>query len=284
MLSADANPATGEVVVAAVGELQLEIVVDRLKREFHVEAGVGRPLVAYRETVTRQADGEGRLARQTEGHGEYAHVKVHLYPGAPGSGYVFANEIRGDAIPPEFIKPVDDGIREALARGVLAGYPVEDVRLVLYDGACHNGESSEFAFRVAGSMAFDDAARKARAVLIEPVMRVEVMTPTECVGDVFGDLSRRRGQIESHDDCDGVRRVVAQVPLSEMFGYAADLRSRTRGRATFVMQFARYQPCDPPDHQENGGDSLVGVPRQPSPTGRDSTTALPEPTDDPLRE
>src|SRR5206468_12529629 len=218
--------------------------VGRLRREFNGEASVGRPLVAYKETLTRQADGEGRLARQAGGCGQYAHVKVHLYPGEPGSGYVFANEIIGGAIPQEFIKPIDEGIKEALARGVLAGYQVDDVRLVLYDGSYHDSDSSELTFKIAGSMAFNDAAKKAKPVLIEPVMRVEVMAPSDCMGDVIGNLSSRRGQIQSQDDCDGIKRVDARVPLSQMFGYAADLRSRTRGRGTFAMQFACYQPCE----------------------------------------
>ena len=283
-MSANTDPATGEVVIAGMGELHLEIIVDRLKREFNVEASVGRPLVAYKETLTRQADGEGRLARQAGGRGQYAHVKVHLYPGEPGSGYVFANEIIGAAIPQEFIKPIEEGIKEALARGVLAGYPVDDVRLVLYDGSYHDSDSSELTFKIAGSMAFNDAAKKAKPVLIEPVMRVEVMAPSDCMGDVIGNLSSRRGQIQSQDDCDGIKRVDARVPLSQMFGYAADLRSRTRGRGTFAMQFACYQPCEPAENQDTGDDSMVGAPRKPMPTLLDSSVALPEPIEDDRRE
>jgi elongation factor G len=281
-MSANTDPATGEVVIAGMGELHLEIIVDRLKREFNVEASVGRPMVAYKETVTRQADGEGRLARQTGGRGQYAHVKVHLYPGEPGSGYVFANEMIGGAIPEEFIKPIDDGIKQALA--VLAGYPVDDVRLVLYDGSYHESDSSELTFKIAGSMAFNDAAKKATPILIEPVMRVEVMAPTEYIGDVIGNLLSRRGQIQSQDDCTGSRRVDARVPLSQMFGYAADLRSCTRGRGTFAMQFAGYQACDPGDNQDPGDGSMVGAPRKPLPTLLDSSVALPEPIDDDRRE
>ena len=283
-MSANTDRTTGEVVIAGMGELHLEIMVDRLKREFKVEASVGRPLVAYKETVTRQADGEGRLARQTAGRGQYAHVKLHLYPGEPGSGYVFANEIIGGAIPEEFIKPIDEGIKEALARGVLAGYPVDDVRLVLYDGSYHDSDSSELTFKIAGSMAFSDAAKKATPVLIEPVMRVEVMAATECIGDVIGNLLSRRGQIQSQDDCGGMRRVDARIPLSQMFGYAADLRSCTRGRGTFAMQFAGYQPCDPGENQDPGDGSMVGAPRKPLPTLLDSGVALPEPVDDDRRE
>jgi elongation factor G len=283
-MSANTDPATRDVVIGGIGELHLEMIIDRLKREFNVEASLGRPLIAYKERLTRQADGEGRLARQTGGRGEYAHVKVQLYPGEPGSGYVFANEVVGDAIPQEFIQPIDEGIKEALARGVLAGYPVDDVRVVLYDGSYHHTDSSELAFKIAGWMAFNDGARKAKLVLIEPVMRVDVMAPAECMGDVIGNLSSRRGRIQSQDDCEGMRRVDARVPLSQMFGYATDLRSRTRGRGTFAMQFACYQSCDPADDQDIGDDSMVGAPRKPLPTLLDSCVALPEPIDDDRRE
>jgi elongation factor G len=282
-MSASTDPTTGEVVIAGMGELHLEIIVDRLKREFKVEAGVGRPQVAYKETLTRQADGEGRLAQQSGGRGQYAQAKVHLYPGESGSGYVFESAIIGGAIPPEFIKPIDEGIAEALTRGVLAGYPVDDVRIVLYDGSYHDVDSSELTFKIAGSMAFLDAAKKAKPVLMEPIMRVEVMAPTEYLGDVIGNLSSRRGQIQSQDDCDGMQRIDARVPLSQMFGYATDLRSRTRGRGTFAMQFAGYQPCDPPENQDAADDSMVGAPRKPIPTLRDSSVALPEPLGDDLQ-
>jgi elongation factor G len=283
-ISAKTNPATGEVVVAVTGELQLEIVVDRLRREFNVEARLSRPLVAYRETLTRPADGEGRVERRVGGRSEYAHVRVRLYPGEPGSGYAFASELTGGGILQEFIKPIEEGIQEALARGFLAGYPVDDVRVVLYDGSYHANDSSELAFRIAGSMACMDAAKEAEPIVTEPVMRVEVMTPTEWMGDVIGDLTRRRGQIQSQDDWDGMRRIGARVPLSQMFGYASDLRSRTRGRGTFAMEFASYQPCEPPENQDTGDDSMVTVPRKPSPTLLDSSVALPEPTDEDGRE
>jgi elongation factor G len=278
-MSAKTDSTTGEVVIAGMGELHLEIIVDRLNREFNVEASVGRPLVAYKETVTRAADGEGRLARRPGGRGQYAHVKVHLYPGEPGSGYLFVNDIIGGAIPAEFIKPIDEGIKEALARGVLAGYPVDDVRLVLYDGSYHHSDSSELTFKIAGSMACNDAATKAAPILVEPVMRVEVMAPTECIGDVIGNLLSRRGRIQSQDDCGGMRRIVARIPLSQMFGYAADLRSCTRQRGTFAMEFAGYQPCDPGENQDTGEGSMVMAPRKPWPTLLDSSVALPEPID-----
>jgi elongation factor G len=235
------DQATGEVVIAGMGELHLEIIVDRLKREFNVEASVGRPQVAYKETLTRPADGEMKYAKQTGGRGQYGHAKIHLYPGAPGSGYVFENEIVGGTIPREFIKPIDEGIKEALTRGVLAGYPVDDVRIVLYDGSYHDVDSSEMAFKIAGSMAFQDAAKKAKPVLLEPVMRVEVVVPKEHMGDVMGNLSSRRGQIQSQEDRGGTQIINARVPLSEMFGYATDLRSRTQGRATYSMHFDRYE-------------------------------------------
>jgi elongation factor G len=232
---------TGEVVISGMGELHLEIIVDRLKREFNVEASVGRPQVAYKETLTRPADGEMKYAKQTGGRGQYGHAKIHLYPGEPGSGYVFENDITGGSIPKEFIKPIDEGIKEALTRGVLAGYPVDDVRIVLYDGSYHDVDSSEMAFKIAGSMAFQDAAKKAKPVLLEPIMRVEVVVPKEHLGSVMGDLSSRRGQIQSQEDRGGTQIINARVPLSEMFGYATDLRSSTQGRATYSMHFDRYE-------------------------------------------
>jgi elongation factor G len=232
---------TGEVVIHGMGELHLEIIVDRLKREFNVEASVGRPQVAYKETLTRPADGEMKYAKQTGGRGQYGHAKIHVYPGEPGSGYVFENKITGGTIPREFIKPVDEGIKEALTRGVLAGYPIDDVRVELYDGSYHDVDSSEMAFKIAGSMAFQDAAKKAKPVLLEPVMRVEVVVPKEHLGDVMGNLSSRRGHIQSQEDRGGTQIINARVPLSEMFGYATDLRSRTQGRATYSMHFDRYE-------------------------------------------
>jgi elongation factor G len=237
------DQATGEVVIAGMGELHLEIIVDRLKREFNVEASVGRPQVAYKETLTRPADGEMKYAKQTGGRGQYGHAKIHLFPGEPGSGFVFENVIKGGSIPREYIKPIEEGIKEALTRGVLAGYPVDDVRIELYDGSYHDVDSSEMAFKIAGSMAFQDAAKKAKAVLLEPVMRVEVVVPKEHMGDVIGNLSGRRGHIQSQEDRGGTQIINARVPLAEMFGYATDLRSRTQGRATYSMHFDRYEPA-----------------------------------------
>ena len=246
------DPQTGEVVIAGMGELHLEIIVDRLRREFNVESSSGRPQVAYKETLTRPADGEMKYAKQTGGRGQFGHVKIHLFPGEPGTGYVFDNQIKGGAIPKEYIKPIDEGIKEALTRGVLAGYPVDDVRIELYDGSFHEVDSSEMAFKIAGSMAFQDAAKKAKPVLLEPMMRVEVVVPKEHMGDVIGNLSGRRGHIQSQEDRGGTQIINARVPLSEMFGYATDLRSRTQGRATFSMHFDRYEPAPP-----NVSDEIV---------------------------
>jgi elongation factor G len=220
---------TGQTIIRGMGELHLEI--------------IGKPQVAYKETLTRPADGEMKYAKQTGGRGQYGHAKIHVYPGAPGTGYVFENEIVGGAIPKEFIKPIDEGIKEALTRGVLAGYPIDDVRVELYDGSYHDVDSSEMAFKIAGSMAFQDAAKKAKPVLLEPIMRVEVVVPKEHMGDVMGNLSSRRGQIQSQEDRGGTQIISARVPLSEMFGYATDLRSRTQGRATYSMHFDRYEPA-----------------------------------------
>jgi elongation factor G len=226
-----------------MGELHLEIIVDRLKREFGVEASVGKPQVAYKETLTAPAEGHGRFIRQTGGRGQFGEAKIRLVPLSPGTGYQFENEIKGGAIPKEFIKPIDQGIQEALTRGILAGYPIDDVRIELYDGSFHEVDSSEMAFKIAGSMAFQDAAKKAKPVLLEPVMRVEVVSPKDYLGDVIGDLASRRGKIQSQEDRGGTQIISARVPLSDMFGYATDLRSRTQGRAAYSMFFDRYEPA-----------------------------------------
>jgi elongation factor G len=270
---------TGEVVVGAVGELHLEIIVDRLRREFNVEAFVGRPHVAYKETLTRPADGEMKYWKRAADRDHYGHVKIHVYPGEPGSGYVFVNEIVG-VIPKEYITPIEEGIKESLTRGVVAGYPVEDVRIALYDGSYHDSDSSEMAFTIAASMAFQDAARKARPVLLEPLMRLEVIVPTEYMGDVIGNLSSRRGLIQSHEDRGAVQVIGARVPLSELFGYSCDLRERTRGRGTFSMHFDHYEPCPPSDNNDGSRDSLVTAPRKSPPTLRSSHVSLPEPDGD----
>jgi len=233
---------TAQVVISGMGELHLEIIVDRLRREFGVGASVGRPQVAYKEALVQPAEAEGRYIKQTGGRGQYGHVKIRVMPGQPGQGLEFVNAIAGGAVPREYIKPVEEGIREAMTTGVLAGYPIEDVTVSLYDGSYHVVDSSEIAFKIAGSMAFKDAARKAGAVLLEPVMRVEVVVPEEYMGDVINDLNARRGRIRSMDVRGGTQIVSSRVPLAEMFGYATDLRSRTQGRATYSMHFDRYEP------------------------------------------
>jgi len=230
---------TGQTKISGMGELHLEVIVERLKREFGVEANVGKPQVAYKETIRKPAKGEGRWIKQTGGRGQYGHAKIELEP-APGAGFVFENEIVGGSIPKEYIKPVEEGIREALDRGILAGYPVVDVRVKLYDGSYHEVDSSEMAFKLAGSQAFQDAAKKAHAVLLEPIMKVEVVTPDDYTGAVTGDLSSRRGHLEGQVSRGGTQIITAMVPLSNMFGYSTDLRSRTQGRATYSMHFEKY--------------------------------------------
>jgi elongation factor G len=230
---------TGQTKISGMGELHLEIIVDRLKREFGVEANVGKPQVAYKETIRKPAKGEGRWIKQTGGRGQYGHAKIELEP-APGEGFVFENEITGGSIPKEFIKPIQEGIKEALERGILAGYPVVDVRAKLYDGTYHDVDSSEMAFKLAGSLAFQDAAKKASPVLLEPIMKVEVVTPDDYTGAVTGDLSSRRGHLEGQISRGGTQIITAMVPLSNMFGYSTDLRSRTQGRATYTMHFEKY--------------------------------------------
>jgi elongation factor G len=232
---------TGQVVIAGMGELHLEIIVDRLKREFGVEASVGKPQVAYKETVTKASEGEGRYIKQTGGRGQYGHAKIRMIPRKPGEGYVFENEVVGGTIPKEFIKPIDMGIREAMTTGVLAGYPMDDVKIELYDGSYHDVDSSEMAFKIAGSMAFKDAAKKGHPVLLEPIMRVEVVVPEEYMGDVIGDITSRRGHIQSMEVRGGSQVINSRVPLSEMFGYATDIRSRTQGRGSYSMHFDRYE-------------------------------------------
>jgi elongation factor G len=233
---------TGQTIISGMGELHLEVLVDRLIREFNVGANVGRPQVAYRETIKNPVtDVEVRYVKQTGGRGQYAHVEVDVEPTGPGGGYEFINKITGGRIPTEYIPAVDQGVQEAMASGVLAGYPVVDVRVTLTDGSYHDVDSSEMAFKIAGSMALKDAARKAKPTLLEPIFDIEVVTPEEYMGEVIGDISGRRGRIEQMDQRGSDRIVRAQVPLAEMFGYATELRSRTQGRATYTMQFNSYQ-------------------------------------------
>jgi elongation factor G len=232
---------TGQTVISGMGELHLEVLVDRMLREFSVDANVGRPQVAYRETIRKPAEKvEGRYVRQTGGRGQYGHVVITLEPTGPGGGYEFVDKITGGVIPKEYIPAVDAGIQEALTNGVLAGYPMVDVRVTLTYGSYHEVDSSEMAFKIAGSMALKEAARRADPVLLEPVMAVEVVTPEEYMGDVIGDLSSRRGKVEGMEQRGSSQVVRALVPLADMFGYATDLRSRTQGRATYTMQFSAY--------------------------------------------
>ncbi len=234
---------TGQTIISGMGELHLDILVDRLKREFRVQCNVGRPQVAYRETITQPVKAEGRFVRQTGGRGQYGHVWLELEPNEPGAGFEFEDKIVGGVIPREYIPAVEKGVREALESGVLAGYPVVDVKARLVDGSYHEVDSSEMAFKVAGSMAFKEGMQKAKPILLEPVMEVEVVVPEEYVGDVVGDLSSRRGQIEGMEmRSQGIQTIRALVPLAEMFGYATNLRSMTSGRGTFTMQFHSYKP------------------------------------------
>jgi elongation factor G len=231
---------SGQTIISGMGELHLEIIVDRLKREFKVDANVGKPQVAYRETIRKSVEQEGKFVRQSGGRGQFGHVYIRLEPGEPGSGYEFVDAISGGVIPREYIPAVNKGIREQLENGVIAGYPMVDVKITLYDGSYHDVDSSEMAFKIAGSMAFKDGAAKASPVLLEPIMKVEAVTPEEYMGDVMGDLNRRRGLVQGMDDTPAGKAVRAEVPLKEMFGYATDLRSLTQGRATFSMEFMKY--------------------------------------------
>ncbi len=235
------DPDSGQTIISGMGELHLEIIVDRMMREFNVQANVGKPQVAYRETIRKQSQAEGKYIRQTGGSGQYGHVRIRLEPNEPGKGYEFINDVVGGVIPKEFIKPVDQGIKEAMEGGVLAGYEMVDVKATLYDGSYHDVDSNEMAFKIAGSMAFKEAARKASPVLLEPVMSVEVVVPEEYMGTIIGDLSSRRGRIEGIEHRAGSQVIKAMVPLAEMFGYATNMRSNTQGRATFSMHFSRYE-------------------------------------------
>jgi elongation factor G len=232
---------TGQTIISGMGELHLDIIVDRLLREFKVGANVGKPQVAYRETIRQQTKAEGKFVRQSGGRGQYGHVHIDIEPLEAAGGFEFVNKIVGGSIPKEYISSVEKGLREALDSGVLAGYPVVDVKVTLFDGSYHEVDSSEMAFKIAGSMAFKNAAAKAKPVILEPIMGIEVVTPEEYMGDVIGDLNSRRGRIQSMNQRSNVRVVDAQVPLSSMFGYATDLRSKTQGRATYTMQFSHYE-------------------------------------------
>jgi elongation factor G len=232
---------SGQTIISGMGELHLEILVDRMKREHKVEANVGEPKVAFRETIRKTAEAEGKYIRQTGGSGNYGHVKIRLEPNEPGKGFEFVNEITGGVVPKEYIKPTEQGIREALQNGVLAGYEMVDFKAVLYDGSYHDVDSNEMAFKIAGSMAYKEAAKKASPVLLEPMMAVEVTVPEEHMGTIIGDINSRRGRIEGMEHSGGSQVIKAMVPLKEMFGYVNDIRSSTQGRASYSMQFARYE-------------------------------------------
>lgn len=235
------DPDSGQTIISGMGELHLEIIVDRMMREFKVEANVGKPQVAYKETIRKAVKSEGKFIRQSGGKGQFGHCYIELEPQPRGEGYLFVNKIVGGAIPKEYVNAVDEGIRDAMNNGVLGGYQVMDIKITLYDGSYHEVDSSEMAFKIAGSMAFKDGCRSADPVLLEPIMKVDVVAPEEYIGDVMGDLNSRRGRIEGIEIRSGAEIISAQVPLSEMFGYATELRSRTQGRGTFTMQFGSYE-------------------------------------------
>ncbi|MBU0727852.1 elongation factor G, partial [Patescibacteria group bacterium] len=231
---------TNQTIIGGMGELHLEVLVDRMRREFKVEANVGKPQVAYRETIQNEVAGEEKYSKQTGGRGQYGHVLMRISPNEPGKGYEFIDSVVGGRIPKEYIQPVNKGVQEALTRGVVAGYPMVDIKCELYDGSYHDVDSSELAFKLAASICFRDTAKRANPVLLEPMMKVEVVTPEEFMGDVMGNLNSRRGQIEAMGDRGEAKTIDAKVPLSEMFGYATDLRSMTQGRASYTMEFSHY--------------------------------------------
>ena len=231
---------SGQTIISGMGELHLDIIVDRMKREFKVEANVGKPQVAYRETIRKTVEQEGKFVRQSGGRGQYGHVYLKIEPLPPGAGYEFVNGITGGVVPREYIPAVDRGVREQMENGVVAGYPLVDCKVTLYDGSYHDVDSSEMAFKIAGSMGFRDGANNADPVLLEPIMKVEVVTPEDYMGDVMGDLNRRRGLPQGIDDVPAGKVIRAEVPLAEMFGYATDLRSMSQGRAVYSMEFEKY--------------------------------------------
>jgi len=236
---------SGQTIISGMGELHLEIIVDRMKREFNVDANVGKPQVAYRETIRGKVESEGKFVRQSGGRGQYGHVWLKLEPNEQGKGYEFVNGVVGGSVPREYVPAVDKGIKEAVETGVIAGYPIVDVKVTLFDGSYHDVDSNEMAFKIAGSMGFKEGFRRAKPVLLEPIMKVEVVTPEEYSGDVIGDLNRRRGQITGMDETPAGKSITADVPLSEMFGYATTVRSMSQGRATFTMEFSKYVEVPP---------------------------------------
>jgi len=243
---------SSQTIISGMGELHLDIIVDRMRREFSVEANVGRPQVSYRETIRESVEQEGKFVRQSGGRGQYGHVYLKIEPAEQGEGYEFINKIVGGNVPKEYIPAVDKGIQEVLKSGVLAGYPVVDVRVILYDGSYHDVDSNEMAFKIAGSIGFKEGARKAKPVLLEPIMSVEVVSPDRYMGDVNGDINRRRGVLQGMDESPAGKIIKAEVPLAEMFGYATDLRSMSQGRATYSMEFAKYNEVP-----QNVADSVL---------------------------
>jgi len=243
---------SGQTIISGMGELHLDIIVERMRREFKVEANIGKPQVAYRETIRKTVEQEGRFVRQSGGRGQYGHVYVKIEPQKAGTGYEFVNAVVGGVVPKEYIGAVNKGVKEQMENGVIAGYPVVDVKVTLYDGSYHDVDSSEMAFKIAGSMAFRDGALKANPVLLEPIMKVEVVTPDDYMGDVMGDLNRRRGLPQGMDDSPSGKVIRAEVPLAEMFGYATDLRSMSQGRATYSMEFEKYSEVP-----QNVADSVL---------------------------
>ena len=233
---------TGQTIIAGMGELHLEIIVDRLLREFKVEANVGNPQVAYKESIQKPAEAEGKYVKQSGGRGQYGHVKLKVEPQEPGKGYEFVNSVVGGAVPKEYINSVNTGVQEALQSGVLGGFPILDIKVILYDGSYHDVDSNEMAFKIAGSMGVRDAIRKAGPTLLEPMMKVEVTVPEEYMGDVIGDINSRRGKMEGMELVSGAQIIRSFIPLAEMFGYATDLRSNTQGRGIYSMQFDHYEP------------------------------------------
>lgn len=231
---------SGQTIIEGMGELHLEIIVDRMQREFNIAANVGKPRVAYRETIRKVVEQEGKYIRQTGGRGQYGHVWLRIEPKEPGSGFEFVNEIIGGVVPKEYIPAIEKGVREQMENGIIAGYPVVDIRVAIFNGSYHDVDSSEMAFKIAGSICFKEGAAKANPVLLEPIMKVEVITPEEYMGDIVGDLNRRRGMIQGIDESPTGKIINVEVPLAEMFGYATDLRSLSQGRATYVMEFLKY--------------------------------------------
>jgi elongation factor G len=278
-LSVELEDRGEQIIIFGMGELHLEIIRDRLLREYNVEVEASKPQVIYLETIRKPSQAEGKFIRQTGGRGQYGHVKIKLDPQEPGKGYEFVNDIVGGSVPREYIKPVDQGIKEAMEGGVLAGYEMVDIKATVYDGSYHEVDSNEMAFKIAGSMAFKEAARKASPVLLEPVMSVEVVVPDEFMGDIIGDLNSRRGRVEGVEHRAGPQVIKAYVPLSEMFGYATDLRSRTQVGASVSMHFSHYEqaPAFRGGEDEESPGVTANIPSKPSP--RTGAAAAPPPSE-----